>query len=165
MRGHPYTNHCPILRFPVPLHQNSRQYDFDSNQFTQYETFSPTTSTTFAGSSARSFTLYLSSIYYTHTTTMNAQYVSILSQFPLVERQYVDRNGQPQVFASRGFILGDGINTMYAEMQGDLARAAANIQYDQAVLHSALLQTTMRDYRDKDGNVRYSNEVRILKLA
>lgn len=96
---------------------------------------------------------------------MNAQYVSILSQFPLVERQYVDRNGQPQVFASRGFILGDGINTLYAEMQGDLARATANIQYDQAVLHSALLQTTMRDYRDKDGNVRYSNEVRILKLS
>lgn len=96
---------------------------------------------------------------------MNVKYVNILAQFPLVERQYVDRNGQPQVFTSRGFIFGDGINTIYAEMQGEQARACANIKYDQAVLHAVMLQTTMRDYRDKDGNVHYNNEVRIIKLA
>lgn len=94
-----------------------------------------------------------------------AEHVMVLSQLPLQEHQYQDRSGQMQIFASRGFILSDGINSFYAEMQGDYARSQAQTQFDPGVWHAAQTQCSVREYRDKDGNVRYSNEVRILKLA
>ena len=42
--------------------------------------------------------------------------VMIKEQLALSERNYTDRNGQPQVFASVGFVLTDGIDTFYAEV-------------------------------------------------
>ena len=45
--------------------------------------------------------------------------VMIREQLPLQERNYTDRNGQPQVFASVGFVLTDGTDTFYAELTGD----------------------------------------------
>lgn len=94
-----------------------------------------------------------------------AEHVMVLAQHPLKEHQYQDRNGQMQVFASRGFILSDGINSFYAEMQGDYARSQAQVQFDSGVWHAAQTQCSVREFRDKDGNVRYSNEMRIIKLA
>lgn len=90
--------------------------------------------------------------------------VSVLQQFPLQERQYLDREGQNQVFASRGFVLSTGIDTFYAEMTGDYARSQAAVQFDPAVMHMAQMQTSVREYKDKEGNTRYSNEIRITKL-
>ena len=91
--------------------------------------------------------------------------VSIQQQFPLQERSYVDRNGQNQVFASRGFVMTTGIETFYAEMQGDLARSFRDIHPDPSLLHSVQTQMSIREFKDKDGNIRYSNEIRIMKLV
>lgn len=90
--------------------------------------------------------------------------VSIQQQFPLQERSYVDRNGQNQVFASRGFVMTTGIETFYAEVTGDYARSLPQ-QFDQNVMHSLQAQLSVRDFRDKDGNTRYQTEVRIIKLV
>ena len=90
--------------------------------------------------------------------------VSIQQQFPLQERSYVDRNGQNQVFASRGFVMTTGIETFYAEAIGDYARSLPQ-QFDQNVMHSLQAQLSVRDFRDKDGNTRYQTEVRIIKLV
>ena len=90
--------------------------------------------------------------------------VSIQQQFPLQERSYVDRNGQNQVFASRGFVMTTGIETFYAEATGDYARSLPQ-QFDQNVMHSLQTQLSVRDFRDKDGNTRYQTEVRIIKLV
>lgn len=91
--------------------------------------------------------------------------VSVLQQFPLQERTYLDREGQPQVFASRAFILSTGIDTLYAEMTGDLARSQASVQFDPAVMHIAQMQASVREFKDKEGNTRNSNEIRITKLV
>lgn len=91
--------------------------------------------------------------------------VQIIQQGALVERPYRDCNGQQQVFASMGFTLTDGVDTFYAEMQGDLARSYRDIHPDTSLLHRAQMQMSIREYKDKDGNSRYSNEIRIIKLG
>jgi len=90
-------------------------------------------------------------------------YVTILKQLPLEERNYTDRMGQPQTFASRGFVLTDGIDTYYAEAVGDMARAMP--QYDPNTFHCVQTQVSVREYTDREGKVHYSNEIRILKLV
>lgn len=89
--------------------------------------------------------------------------LQIVQQGALTERQYTDRNGVPQVFASRGFILTDGIDTFYAEATGDYARSLG--QFDTSLLHRTQLQMYFREYKDKDGNTRYTNEIRIIKIV
>ena len=90
--------------------------------------------------------------------------VSIVQQFPLQERAYTDRNGQSQLFASMGFVLTDGIDTFYAEMQGDLARSFRDIHPEPTLMHRVQLQMGVREFKDKEGNTRYSNEIRVVKL-
>ena len=91
--------------------------------------------------------------------------VSIQQQLPLQERNYTDRNGQQQVFASRGFILSDGIDTFYGEMTGDYARSQANVEFDTKTVHTVQAQISTREYKDKDNKIRYQSEIRITKLV
>ena len=89
--------------------------------------------------------------------------VVIVEQLPLSERSYTDRNGQPQVFASRGFVLTDGIDTFYAEMTGDKARTCPEM--DKNKLHRVQCQLMERSYTDKDGVLHHATEVRIVNFA
>lgn len=89
--------------------------------------------------------------------------VRILNQLPMTERSYTDRNGQNQVFASKGFVLTDGIDTFYAEMIGDSARTAP--QYDMNQMHTVQTTLQMRSWKDQQGAEHYSTEVRINKLV
>ena len=43
----------------------------------------------------------------------------IEKMLPLNDRQYKDQQGQQRVFTSLGFVLTDGIDTIYAEATGD----------------------------------------------
>ena len=88
--------------------------------------------------------------------------VTIIQQLPLQERSYTDRNGQNQVFASRGFVLTDGIDTFYAEAVGDMARTMP--QYDPSVMHTVQCQMSQREFSGSDGVTRHSTEVRIIKM-
>lgn len=90
--------------------------------------------------------------------------VKIIQQLPLQERNYTDRNGQNQVFASKGYLLTDGVDSFYAEMQGDLARNYKDINFDANDLHRVQTVICFREYRDKDNTIRYSNEIRIVKM-
>ena len=56
----------------------------------------------------------------------------IKEQLPMRERSYTDQQGQQKVFVSVGFVLTDGINTMFAEAVGDMARALEQQKPDQA---------------------------------
>jgi len=85
--------------------------------------------------------------------------------FQTQERPYTDKSGNAQVFTTKAFVLTDGIDTVYAEMQGDLARANAQTQYDLSVMHAVQLQANVRQWKDSQGVERYSNEFRINKLV
>ncbi|MDO4497963.1 MAG: hypothetical protein Q4B58_09085 [Bacteroidales bacterium] len=89
--------------------------------------------------------------------------VQILKQYPLQERQYTDRNGTPQVFASRGFEMTDGIDTFYAEAVGDFARSL--MELDPSVYHRLQGQMTCREYKGSDGTIHHQNEVKIIKIS
>ena len=89
--------------------------------------------------------------------------VMIKEQFPVQERSYEDRNGQMQVFASKGFVLTDGVDTFYAEAVGDYARGLQALPTD--VYHTVQCQMAARDFKDKNGVVRYQTEIRIIKIS
>ena len=91
--------------------------------------------------------------------------VKILQHFPMAERQYTDRNGQAACFTSKGFKLSDGVDSFYAEMTGDMAKRCQNVTYEQGKMYCAQMQISCREFTDRDGVVRYSNEIRIINLA
>ena len=74
--------------------------------------------------------------------------VLIVEQLPLQERSYNDRNGQPQVFASRGFVLTDGIDTFHAQATGNLAQALQPL--DPNVLHMVQCHISHRTFDRTD---------------
>ncbi len=91
--------------------------------------------------------------------------VQVVQALPFQEREYKDRNGQKQMFASRGFLLTDGVDYFYAEMTGDYARLMKDLYPDTHIWHRVQMQMSAREFKDKEGNVRYTNEIRIIKLA
>ena len=91
-------------------------------------------------------------------------YVKIVKVLPLVQRTYTDRNGQTQVFKSKGFLLSNGINNLYAEAIGNTAERYEQRTFDFSQHHVADLNISVREYTDKDGVVRYSNEIQLTRL-
>ena len=91
--------------------------------------------------------------------------MTIKQAFGLTERNYTDRNGIPALFSSRGFILSDGIDTVYAEATGDYARNIAKVDYTIGSTYRIQMQVCPRAWKDKDGLTHYSNDVRIVKIG
>ncbi|MGN0258398.1 MAG: hypothetical protein ACI4CA_08525 [Bacteroides sp.] len=85
--------------------------------------------------------------------------------FPVQERPYTDKSGNAKLFTSRAFVLTDGIDTLCAEMQGDLAKANAQTPFEIGSAHTVQLQVSVRTWRDTSGTERYSNEARIVKMS
>ena len=90
--------------------------------------------------------------------------VSITKMQPLKGRSYINGNGDNEIFVSRGFVMTDGIDTFYAEATGEYARQLP-VQIDTTVCLSVQLQMSSRPYQDREGQTRYSNEIRITKLC
>ena len=91
--------------------------------------------------------------------------MTIKQAFGLTERNYTDRNGIPALFSSRGFILSDGIDTVYAEAVGDHAKSIANVNYAPGSTYRIQMQVCAREWKDKEGLTHYSNDVRIVKIG
>ena len=91
-------------------------------------------------------------------------YVKIKQVLPLQQRTYTDRNGQTQVFKSKGFLLTNGNNDVYAEAIGNTAERYEQRTFDFTQHHVADLNIAVREYTDKDGVTRYSNEITLTRL-
>ncbi len=91
----------------------------------------------------------------------------IKEQLPMRERSYTDQQGQQKVFVSVGFVLTDGINTMFAEAVGDMdmARALEQQKPDQGVMHLVEYELSCREWQDSQQQRRFENAVRITKMA
>ena len=76
------------------------------------------------------------------------RFLMIKEQLPMRERSYTDQQGQQKVFVSVGFVLTDGINTMFAEAVGDM-------EYE----------LSCREWQDSQQQRRFENAVRITKMA
>ena len=93
------------------------------------------------------------------------RFLSIKEQLPMRERSYTDQQGQQKVFVSVGFLLTDGINTMFAEAVGDMARALDQQKPDQGVMHLVEYELSCREWQDSQQQRRFENTVRITKMA
>jgi hypothetical protein len=89
----------------------------------------------------------------------------IKEQLPLRERSYTDQQGQQKVFVSTGFVLTDGINTVFAEAVGDMARALDQQKPNQQVPHLVDYELSCREWQDSQQQRRFENTVRITKMA
>ena len=79
------------------------------------------------------------------------RFLMIKEQLPMRERSYTDQQGQQKVFVSVGFVLTDGINTMFAEAVGDM--------------HLVEYELSCREWQDSQQQRRFENAVRITKMA
>lgn len=89
----------------------------------------------------------------------------IKEQLPLRERSYTDQQGQQKVFVSTGFVLTDGINTVFAEAVGDMARALDQQKPNQQVPHLVDYELSCREWQDSQQQRRFENTVRLTKMA
>ena len=89
----------------------------------------------------------------------------IKEQLPLRERSYTDQQGQQKVFVSTGFVLTDGINTVFAEAVGDMARALDQQKPNPQLPHLVDYELSCREWQDSQQQRRFENTVRITKMA
>lgn len=90
--------------------------------------------------------------------------VQIIKVWALEAHEYTDRNGQNQVFKSKGFTMRIGEGSFYAEAVGDNAEAL-----DKLDIHpqdTAFVQVSLRarEYKSQNGTERVSNEVTIQQM-
>ena len=70
------------------------------------------------------------------------------------DRQYNDQQGQPRVFTSMGFVLTDGVYTIFAEATGDYARSLVG-HLNEGDEVRVQLSMSVRDWQDQQGQTRY----------
>lgn len=86
----------------------------------------------------------------------------IVKVLPLDERQYVSQSGEQKVFASRQLVLSDGIDTLCAELTGDLARRE---NWPLNEWTKVQVNCFAREYKDKNGKARFSNDLIINRIG
>lgn len=86
--------------------------------------------------------------------------MKIQKLLPIQDRQYNDQQGWAKVFTSMGFVLTDGVDTMYAEATGDYARSLVGHLNEGDTVRSQL-STSVRSWQDQQGQTRYENKIYI----
>lgn len=79
--------------------------------------------------------------------------------------EYTDRQGQQQVFKSKGFILQVSEGSIYAEAFGDFAEGLDTLEIKRGDCALVQLSCNARTYTTKDGVSRVTNEFTITKMA
>ena len=84
---------------------------------------------------------------------------------PIEAHEYTDRQGQQQVFKSKGFILQASEGSIYAEAFGDLAEGLDKLDIKSGDCALAQLSCNARTYITKDSVSRVTNEFTITKMV
>ncbi len=87
----------------------------------------------------------------------------IIEQGALQEREYTTQQGTREKFASMGFLLQSGSDTLYAELVQEQARKQAALSKD--YYYKVQLQTQHRPWNDQQGQLRHENRVTLTKIA
>lgn len=90
--------------------------------------------------------------------------VQIIKVWALEAHEYTDRNGQSQVFRSKGFTMRMGEGTFYAEAIGDNAEALDKLDIHPQDTASIQVSLRAREYKSQNGTERVSNEVTIQQM-
>ena len=87
----------------------------------------------------------------------------IIKQYPLQQRQYTDKTGQPQTFTSVGFELASGTDTLFAELTGEQAVKCGT--HDTAYYYKADLSSRSEAWTDAQGAERHATRMYINKIS
>lgn len=90
--------------------------------------------------------------------------VKIVKVYPMLSRQYTDRQGQTQVFKSKGFIINGGDGNIYAEAIQEQATDLDSKDIHEGDCAFVQLGFVARPYKDSKGEERVSNEVTIRQM-
>lgn len=88
----------------------------------------------------------------------------IVKVFPMNKRDYTDRQGQQQVFKSKGFVLHDGRSSYYAEAVQETAESIDALPLKDGDVVSVHMTCAAREYKTSADVVRYSNEYTISNM-
>ena len=86
--------------------------------------------------------------------------MKIQKVLPIQDRQYQDQQGQQRVFTSMGFVLTDGVDTLFAEATGDYARSLVGYLNEGDTVRTQL-SMGVREWQDQQGQDRYENRIYI----
>ena len=89
--------------------------------------------------------------------------VKIVQDFGLQQRPYTASNGENKIFKSRTLYLTDGIDSFVADLTGEQAESYTPL--DPALMHRVQCELRARQWTDKDGQLRYSNEITIRRIV
>lgn len=88
----------------------------------------------------------------------------ILMVYPLVSREYTDRENQQKVFKSKAIIIHNGKSSIYAEAIQDMADQVESQNVKIGDMVNIYLTCRAREYTDAKGSKRVANEVTINNL-
>lgn len=92
--------------------------------------------------------------------------VAIQNALPLQQREFQNRmTGKLDVFYTKAFILSDGLNTFYAEAQGNLARSLEANPLDKETFVNVELAFRVHRYENANKEERFSTDVIIQRIA
>ena len=80
-------------------------------------------------------------------------------------REYTDRQGQQQVFKSKGFVMQVSEGSIYAEAFGDLAEGLQKLEIKNGDCALVQLSCNARTYTTKEGVSRVTNDITIIKMT
>ena len=89
--------------------------------------------------------------------------VTIVSQSPVKEERFEDKNGQPQVMAYREYEILDGVDHFIGVIKGELARRIADV--DLNYQHTVQGAWSFRSGQRQDGTTWSTNEFRITLIS
>ena len=87
----------------------------------------------------------------------------ITDQQALTEREYTTQQGSVEKFATMGFVLQAGSETLYAEMVQEQARKQGTLSKD--FYYKATLRVQARPWTDQQGQQRWENRITLAQIA
>lgn len=88
----------------------------------------------------------------------------IIKVFPLIEREWTDRNGQTQKFKSKGILFFDG-QSYYGEALQEKATEIEGMQLQNGEVALIDWENKARSYKDSKGVERITNEITIKNVC
>lgn len=88
----------------------------------------------------------------------------VIIVYPLVEREYTNREGKKAIFKSKGLGIHNGRSSIYAEALQEEADEMERLNLQVGEIVSVHLRCNVRSYTDSQGNSRVTNDITITNL-
>lgn len=88
----------------------------------------------------------------------------VIVVYPLIEREYTNREGKKAIFKSKGLGIHNGRSSIYAEALQEEAEEVERMNLEVGEMVSIHLRCNVRGYTDSQNNNRVTNDITITNL-